>query len=101
MSESKVLGLPWNKQLDKLTVTFPQDEMPSTKRELLKKLTKVYDPLGLTSPLTFQGKLIYRDICNQELPWDAQLTTNLTERVEKWAQTLPTGCDVAMPYDEL
>lgn len=48
MSESKVLGLPWNKQLDTLTVTFPLDEIPSTKRELLKKLAKVYDPLGLT-----------------------------------------------------
>ena len=35
-SESKVLGLLWNKQLDTLTVTFPQDETPTTKRELLK-----------------------------------------------------------------
>ena len=35
-SESKVLGLLWNKQLDTLTVTFPQDETPATKRELLK-----------------------------------------------------------------
>ena len=97
MSESKVLGLPWNKQLDTLTVTFPLDKIPSTKRELLKKLAKVYDPLGLTSPLTLQGKLIYRDICNQKLPWDAQLTTNLTERVKKWEQTLPTGVTVPRP----
>jgi len=82
MSESKVLGLPWNNQLDKLIVTFPQDEVPSTKRELLKKLAKVNDPLSLTSPLSLQGKLIYRDICNQKLPWDEQLNTNLTERVE-------------------
>ena len=87
MSESK----------DTLTVTFPQDEIPSTKRELLKKLAKVYDPLGLTSALTLQGKLIYQDICNQKLPWDAQLTTNLTERVMKWEQTLPTGVTVPRP----
>ena len=46
-SESKVIGLPWNKQLDTLTVIFPQDETPSTKREVLKKLAKVYDPLGI------------------------------------------------------
>ena len=97
MSESKVLGLPWNKQLDTLTVTFPVDEIPATKRELLKKLAKVYEPLGLKSPLTLQGKLIYRDICNQKLPWDAQLTTNLTERVKKWEQTLLTGVTVPHP----
>ena len=91
MSESK----------DTLTVTFPQDEIPSTKRELLKKLAKVYDPLGLTSALTLQGKLIYQDICNQKLPWDAQLTTNLTERVMKWEQTLPTGVTVPRPVNKL
>ena len=96
-SESKVLGLLWNKQLDPLTVTFPQDETPATKRELLKKLAKVYNPLGLTTPFTLQGKLIYRDICNQKLPWDAQLTRNLTERVKKWEQTLPTGVTVPRP----
>lgn len=96
-SESKVLGLPWNKQLDTLTVIFPQDETPSTKREVLKKLAKVYDPLGLATPLTLQGKLIYRDICNQKLPWDAELTRNLTERVRKWEQTLPTGVSVPRP----
>ena len=84
-SEPKVLGLLWNKQLDTLTVTFPQDE------------EEVYDPLGLTTPFTLQGKLIYRDICNQELPWDAQLTRNLTERVKKWEQTLPTGVTVPRP----
>ena len=78
-------------------MTFPLDKIPSTKREVLKKLAKVYDPLGLTSPLKLQGKLIYRDICNQKLPWDAQLTTNLTERVKKWEQTLPTGVTVPRP----
>ena len=51
----------------------------------------------MTTPFTLQGKLIYRDICHQELPWDAQLTRNLTERVKKWEQTLPTGVMVPRP----
>ena len=84
--ESKVLGLQWNKQLDAMTVIFLQDETPSTKREVLKKLAKVYDPLGIATPLTLQGKLIYRDICNQKVPWDAELTRNLPERVKKWSR---------------
>ena len=96
-SESKVLGLLWNKQLDTLTVTFHQDEDTSNQeRTLLKKLAKVYDPLGLTTPFTLQGKLIYRDICHQKLPWNTQLTRNLTERA-KWEQTLPTGVMVPRP----
>ena len=31
-----------------------------TKRGVLCKLVKVYDPLGLVSPLTLEGKLIFR-----------------------------------------
>ena len=93
-SESKVLGLQWNKQLDTMTVIFPEDETPSTKREVFKKLAKVYYPLGIATPLTLQGKLIYRD---QKVPWDAELTRNLAERVKKWEQTLPTGVSVPRP----
>lgn len=96
-SESKVLGLPWDKEMDTLTVTFPQDETPSTKRGVLKKLAKVYDPLGLATPLTLQGKMNYRDICNQKLPWDAELNSQLSERVKNWERTLPTGVTVPRP----
>lgn len=97
--ESKVLGLPWDKTMDTLTVPFPQGETPSTKREVLKQLAKVYDPLGLVTPLTLQRKMIYRDICNQKLPWDAALTRPLMERVMKWKQTLPTGETVLRPVE--
>jgi len=72
-------------------VTFPQNDTPSTKREVLRSLAKVYDPLGLATPLTLQGKLIYREICDQKLPWDTKLTRQLAEKVRGWEQTLPTG----------
>ena len=58
-SESKLLGLKWNKHTDTLGVTFPTDDTPTTKRGVLSKLAKIYDPLGLVSPLTLEGKLIY------------------------------------------
>ena len=77
--------------MDTLSVTFPQNDTPSTKREVLRSLAKVYDPLGLATPLTLQGKLIYREICDQKLPWDTKLTRQLAEKVRGWEQTLPTG----------
>ena len=53
-NESEVLGLAWDKRLDTLSVTFLQNDTPSTKREVLR----VYDPLGLaTSLLTRQVDL--------------------------------------------
>ena len=67
--ESKILGLPWNKASDILSVLFPNEETKTpTKREILSRLAKTYDPLGLASPITLQGKLIYREICDTKLP---------------------------------
>lgn len=67
-NESKVLGLAWDKRLDTLTMTFFQNDTPTTKREVLRTLAKVYNPLRLATRLTLQGKLIYREICDQKLP---------------------------------
>ena len=58
-SESKLLGLRWDKTADTISVEFPSDTTATTKRELLASLAKVYDPLGLASPTTLEGKLIF------------------------------------------
>ena len=46
-SDSKLLGLGWDKKSDMLTVTFPHESLSATKRGILGKLAKIYDPLGL------------------------------------------------------
>ena len=96
-SESKVFGLPWDKDMDTLTVNFPKSETTTTMREVLRKLAKVYDALGLATPITLHGKLIYRGICDQKVPWDAQLNKQLVKRVENWEQSVPTGVKVPRP----
>lgn len=60
--ESKLLGFKWNKHRDILAVTFPADNTPTTKRGILNKLSKMYDPLGLVSPLALESKLVFRDV---------------------------------------
>ena len=76
--ESKILGLPWNKASDTLSVLFPNEESKTpTKQEILSRLVKTYDPLGLASPITLQGKLICREFCDTKLPWDVELEGNL------------------------
>lgn len=80
--------------MDTLTVTFPKDENLLTKGGVLKSLVKVYDPLGSATPYTLQGKLIYREICNQRIPWNAEFNPRLFSRVHNWGQTLPTGTTV-------
>ena len=50
-SETKILGLCWNKEKDKISVIKPiTKERRPTKRNILSKLASVYDPIDLISP---------------------------------------------------
>jgi len=55
----------------------------------------VYDPLGLVTPVTLKGKVIFRDVCDKKQAWDAKLAGPLLWRWQKWVQSLPT--EVAVP----
>lgn len=60
---SKLLGMKWMKPLGTLQVDFPAKPVILTNRGILAFLAKIYDPLGLISPLSLDGKLIFRETC--------------------------------------
>ena len=92
--ECGLLGLRWNKDADTIAVTFPQEVAALTKRGVLGKVARLYDPLGLAAPLTLVGKLIYCDACQQKKAWDAELSKELVKRREKWEMSLPKEVEV-------
>jgi hypothetical protein len=87
--ECKLLGLAWNKTEDTLSVVFPDEKVKPTKREVLGKLARVYDPLGLVSPMTLQGKMIFREACESKISWDAPLPAKLAKLWDSWESRLP------------
>ena len=89
--QASILGLPWNKEADIIGVNFPSDKTESTKRGILGKVAKIYDPLGLVAPVTLTGKLLYRDVCNAKLAWDTKLPYELSRKLIKWEESLPTS----------
>ena len=96
-SESKLLGVNWDKFQDTIAVQFPSAGGAPSKHEVLAKLAKVYDPLGLASPTTLQGKQIYREVCDCKAPWDADIPENLRTRWQKWEQSLPVEVTTRRP----
>ena len=94
--KTKLLGLLWNKAMDKLGVTFPTttNTENATKRTILSKLASIFDPLGLVSSITVMGKMIYRDICDNHSPWDKELPSSLMERWRKLCNKLPRNIEV-------
>ena len=88
-SESKMLGLKWDKEQDTLAVVIPEEETQPTKRGILGKMAKIYDPLGLIALLTLTAKQIYRKLCEAKVQWDTKINGELLHRWKKWEQQLP------------
>ena len=76
-SESKILGVSWNKVKDTFEVNFHVPDQPTTKKGILKFLTSIYDPVGIISPVTLLAKDMYRDACNLKLSWNQRLPEDL------------------------
>ena len=103
----KLLGLLWDRNGDTFSVRVTVKDC-TTKREILSEIAKVYDPLGITSPVMLVAKLLYRDICDGKISWDAQLPepfvlndvivgTSRDPRVEKHVleeRTFRTFCNI-------
>ncbi len=70
-------------------MTIPPDKEVPTKRAILDKVARIYDPLSLIAPTVLQGKLLYREACEQKCKWDADLPDELTKRWQKWERHLP------------
>ncbi len=78
--EAKLFGLLWDKSKDTLSVTISKEKSASTKRGVLSALAKIYDPLGIVSPTTLLGKIMYREICESNVAWDGELPKPLKKR---------------------
>ena len=80
-----VLGLQWNTKVDTLSLTS-KSSIPSitsliTKREVLKESSKVFDPLGLLSPVTVKAKIFMQSLWQRNLDWDEPLSN---EDQQQW-----------------
>lgn len=62
-SETKILGIPWNKRRDELSINFSksierQNDEVLTKRKMLSIINGIFGPLGLASPVVITAKFL-------------------------------------------
>lgn len=78
----KVLGYTWESKSDTIAIQKSKvfsAELPHTKRNVLKQVASVYDPLGLLSPITMRGKVLLQSVWNKQLDWDDTLDETQTK----------------------
>jgi hypothetical protein len=80
---SKVLAFRWDRKEDSLRLpplvlaSFYKDG--ATKRDVLRGIATVYDPMGWYSPLTTPAKLIIQELWWRNLGWDDPIPSDLFE----------------------
>ena len=92
---SKVLGLEWNTKLDCLSVKQSPMDTPSTKVDLLSRISSVYDPLGFHAPLTCQGKILMQQMWKLKTDWRDPIPENMLDDVQAWIN----ACNYKVPFD--
>ncbi|XP_064485903.1 uncharacterized protein LOC135398425 [Ornithodoros turicata] len=80
------LGLNWNLRADTFTFRVPARDTPSTRRGVLLTVKSLYDPLGMTAPVTVQGRLLLRELTSCATDCDAPLV--LDDKWQTWKDSL-------------
>ena len=84
--EIKVLGVNWDQCGDKLTfdlnVIYQNSlDLQPTKRNILKLMASIYDPIGILAVLVMKVKILFQRICLSKSKWDEILSSDL---LSKW-----------------
>ena len=65
--EKKILGLKWDKFEDNFVFGFTaireKSDVIPTKRNVIKAIASIYDPLGLLNPIVVQMKTFFQRLC--------------------------------------
>ena len=89
-SQTKVLGMLWDVVSDKLSYPVREIEIHDhvTKREILQQTSRIYDPLGLISPVTVRAKLLLQTLWQHKFDWDTPLPGEIQEKWIRLASDL-------------
>ena len=70
-SESiRTLGMIWHPNSDNFRFVFTFNEKNATKRNIISDIAKIFDPLGLLSPLVVKGKILIQNLWIKKVAWD-------------------------------
>lgn len=106
VNAEKVLGLWWCTQEDSFTYSIAlarihKDVLTGkrrpTKREVLRTLMSVFDPLGFLAAFLVFVKMLLQEIWRSTVAWDEQITTDQHAQWLRWINVLPTISNIRVP----
>jgi len=100
--ESKILGVPWNKEEDTFSINFAKtlkgvEDGAVTKRKMFSAINSIFDLLGIATPVVIVGKILYSEICPRKLTWDEELPDDIRKPWTKWLNDMKKCPNVTIP----
>ena len=82
----KTLGILWIAAEDNFTFKFKgiDQVFKFTKRDFLKRIATLFDPLGFLSPYTVRAKILMQEIWIAGTDWDDPLLDETNRKVQMW-----------------
>ncbi|XP_063543206.1 uncharacterized protein LOC134751689 isoform X1 [Cydia strobilella] len=99
LDESKTLGLGWKSGADVLyfTIDFGKHPEKITKRFILSTIAKIFDPLGLLSPVVIQGKILLQLLWLSRVSWDDEVPQEISQKWHSITMSLPELNHLCIP----
>lgn len=94
-----VLGLRWLTSEDRFAFYAKLPEQPSiwTKREILSEVSRIFDPLGLLSPVTISFKIMLQSLWVSQTGWDDVITGEVVLNYMKLREKLTSLPSIHIP----
>ncbi|XP_077282626.1 uncharacterized protein LOC143908737 [Temnothorax americanus] len=87
---TSVLGLLWNKVDDTLglapSLLKPRTTSQVTKRTIMSAAQRVFDPIGVASPVFLKAKLLLQRLWKIQLSWDTEVPEDVKSEFDEWQQ---------------
>lgn len=106
IAAEKVLGMWWSTTTDEFLFKVGwkrydplllAGQRPPTKREMLRVLMTIFDPLGLIAHFLIFLKILLQEVWRSKVQWDEEVAGELYRKWQLWTQILPQVEDVRIP----
>ena len=87
---AKTLGIAWNSTEDTFTISTARvtTEVQLTKRDVLRKVATIFDPLGFVSPFVVKAKILLQELWSRGYDWDDVIHDEIASRIGSWYEQL-------------
>ena len=66
----------------------PDKDMKYTKRNFVKKIATLFDPIGQLAPFSIRAKMLLQDMWTAGLEWDEEMDESLVKTAQDWFSEL-------------